>query len=86
MQKESTVRDSFDLFSGLFVHNRFAQQEVWTILAYFFFKMIFDTINPSLSLVDLIKNLLIMQLQNLELALNKVKQKLVEKMGEEEQD
>ncbi|XP_041026672.1 arogenate dehydrogenase 1, chloroplastic-like [Juglans microcarpa x Juglans regia] len=50
--KESTVRDSFDLFSGLFVHNRFAQQE----------------------------------LQNLELALNKVKQKLLEKMGEEEQD
>lgn len=30
MQKENTVKDSFDLFSGLFVHNRFAQQEVWT--------------------------------------------------------
>lgn len=30
MQKEGTMNDSFDLFSGLFVHNRFAQQEVWT--------------------------------------------------------
>lgn len=26
--KESTMRDSFDLFSGLFLHNRFAQQEL----------------------------------------------------------
>ncbi|XP_047978307.1 arogenate dehydrogenase 1, chloroplastic-like [Salvia hispanica] len=26
--KESTSRDSFDLFSGLFVHNRFAQQQL----------------------------------------------------------
>ncbi|XP_059457573.1 arogenate dehydrogenase 1, chloroplastic-like [Corylus avellana] len=48
--KESTMRDSFDLFSGLFVHNRFAQQE----------------------------------LENLQLAFNKVKQKLVEKMNEEQ--
>uniref|UniRef100_A0A2N9J5G0 Prephenate/arogenate dehydrogenase domain-containing protein n=1 Tax=Fagus sylvatica TaxID=28930 RepID=A0A2N9J5G0_FAGSY len=48
--KEGTMKDSFDLFSGLFLHNRFAQQE----------------------------------LQNLELALNKVKQKLVEKMNEEQ--
>ncbi|KAB1214115.1 Arogenate dehydrogenase 1, chloroplastic [Morella rubra] len=47
--KENTVKDSFDLFSGLFVHNRFAQQE----------------------------------LENLELAFKKVKQKLLEKMNEE---
>ncbi|CAL5363948.1 unnamed protein product [Camellia sinensis] len=26
-QKESTITDSFDLFSGLFIHNKFAQQE-----------------------------------------------------------
>uniref|UniRef100_A0A5B7B432 Prephenate/arogenate dehydrogenase domain-containing protein n=1 Tax=Davidia involucrata TaxID=16924 RepID=A0A5B7B432_DAVIN len=47
--KESTVRDSFDLFSGLFIHNKFAKQE----------------------------------LKNLELALDKVKQKLLERMNEE---
>ncbi|KAL6545106.1 ATP-binding cassette transporter CGR1 [Orobanche hederae] len=28
MQKESTSRDSFDLFSGLFIHNRFAKQQL----------------------------------------------------------
>ncbi|XP_062155043.1 arogenate dehydrogenase 1, chloroplastic-like [Alnus glutinosa] len=50
--KESTMRDSFDLFSGLFLHNRFAQQE----------------------------------LENLELAFQKVKQQLVEKMNKEEQN
>ncbi|XP_027187832.1 arogenate dehydrogenase 1, chloroplastic-like isoform X2 [Cicer arietinum] len=27
--KETTMRDSFDLYSGLFIHNRFATQEVW---------------------------------------------------------
>lgn len=48
--KEGTMNDSSDLFSGLFVHNRFAQQE----------------------------------LQNLELALQKVKQKLIEKMNEKD--
>ncbi|KAK7851709.1 arogenate dehydrogenase 1, chloroplastic [Quercus suber] len=47
--KEGAMNDSSDLFSGLFVHNRFAQQE----------------------------------LQNLELALQRVKQKLIEKMNEE---
>ncbi|KAI3519710.1 hypothetical protein L1887_08925 [Cichorium endivia] len=26
--KESTVRDSFDLYSGLFIHNRFAKQQL----------------------------------------------------------
>ncbi|KAK2982456.1 hypothetical protein RJ640_026299 [Escallonia rubra] len=26
--KESTMRDSFDLFSGLYIHNRFAKQQV----------------------------------------------------------
>ncbi|KAA8539526.1 hypothetical protein F0562_026218 [Nyssa sinensis] len=46
--KESTVRDSFDLFSGLFIHNKFAKQE----------------------------------LENLELALDKVKQKLLDRMNE----
>ncbi|XP_059457569.1 arogenate dehydrogenase 1, chloroplastic-like isoform X1 [Corylus avellana] len=48
--KENTVRLSFDLFNGLFLRNRFAQQE----------------------------------LENIELAFNKVKQKLVEKMNEEQ--
>lgn len=33
MQKESTSRDSFDLFSGLFVHNRFAQQQVMGMIS-----------------------------------------------------
>ncbi|XP_058183903.1 uncharacterized protein LOC131301557 [Rhododendron vialii] len=47
--KESTTRDSFDLFSGLFIHNRFAKQE----------------------------------LKNLEVALEKVKQKLQDRMNEE---
>ncbi|KAJ4720150.1 Arogenate dehydrogenase [Melia azedarach] len=47
--KESSVRDSFDLFGGLFIHNRFAKQE----------------------------------LQNLELALQKVKQKLQLSMEEQ---
>ncbi|XP_058183917.1 arogenate dehydrogenase 1, chloroplastic-like [Rhododendron vialii] len=47
--KESTMRNSFDLFSGLFIHNRFAKQE----------------------------------LKNLEVALEKVKQKLQDKMNEE---
>ncbi|XLS97376.1 hypothetical protein HN51_040111 [Arachis hypogaea] len=26
--KDSTMRDSFDLYSGLFLHNRFARQEL----------------------------------------------------------
>ncbi|KAF7133193.1 hypothetical protein RHSIM_Rhsim09G0181600 [Rhododendron simsii] len=47
--KESTMRNSFDLFSGLFIHNRFAKQE----------------------------------LKNLEVALEKVKQKLQDRMNEE---
>ncbi|KAM7506722.1 hypothetical protein LguiA_017175 [Lonicera macranthoides] len=47
--KESTTKDSFYLFSGLFVHNRFAHQ----------------------------------QMENLEHALTKVKQKLVSKMNQE---
>ncbi|XVE78874.1 hypothetical protein DITRI_Ditri14bG0013300 [Diplodiscus trichospermus] len=29
--KESSTNDSFDLFSGLFTHNRFAQQELMTL-------------------------------------------------------
>ncbi|XP_022729515.1 arogenate dehydrogenase 1, chloroplastic-like [Durio zibethinus] len=29
--KESTTKDSFDLFSGLFIHNRFAQQELMNL-------------------------------------------------------
>nr|GMC98365.1 arogenate dehydrogenase 1, chloroplastic-like isoform X1 [Ipomoea batatas]GME14273.1 arogenate dehydrogenase 1, chloroplastic-like isoform X1 [Ipomoea batatas] len=29
--KESTVKDSFDLFSGLFIHNRFARQQVQSL-------------------------------------------------------
>ncbi|CAK9160614.1 unnamed protein product [Ilex paraguariensis] len=48
--KQSTTKDSFDLFCGLFIHNRFARQEV----------------------------------QNLELALEKVKQKLKERMNEDQ--
>ncbi|PON79086.1 Prephenate dehydrogenase/arogenate dehydrogenase [Parasponia andersonii] len=44
--KENTVKDSFDLYSGLFIRNRFAKQE----------------------------------LENLELAIKKVKQKLVDRM------
>lgn len=47
--KESTTKDSFDLFSGLFIHNRFAKEE----------------------------------LKNLEVALEKVKQKLQDRMNEE---
>ncbi|PSS34434.1 Arogenate dehydrogenase [Actinidia chinensis var. chinensis] len=47
--KESTMRDSFDLFSGLFIHNKFAQQE----------------------------------LKNLEAALDKVKQKLLDRTNKE---
>ncbi|KAE9596215.1 hypothetical protein Lal_00048685 [Lupinus albus] len=48
--KETTVRDSFDLYSGLFLHNRFAKQE----------------------------------LVNLEHALHKVKEMLVQRMNEEQ--
>lgn len=29
LQRDGTIRDSFDLYSGLFVHNKFAEQEVW---------------------------------------------------------
>ncbi|XP_057509914.1 arogenate dehydrogenase 1, chloroplastic-like isoform X2 [Actinidia eriantha] len=47
--KESTMRNSFDLFNGLFIHNKFAQQE----------------------------------LKNLEAAIDKVKQKLLDRMNEE---
>ena len=28
LQKESVANDSFDLFNGLYVHNRFARQQV----------------------------------------------------------
>uniref|UniRef100_A0A803NSZ4 Prephenate/arogenate dehydrogenase domain-containing protein n=1 Tax=Cannabis sativa TaxID=3483 RepID=A0A803NSZ4_CANSA len=48
--KENTMKDSFDLYSGLFLRNRFAKQE----------------------------------LENLELALQKVKQKLLDRMNEEQ--
>lgn len=47
--KNTTMRDSFDLYSGLFVHNRFAKQE----------------------------------LENLQRALDKVKEMLVQRMREE---
>ncbi|OVA07825.1 Prephenate dehydrogenase [Macleaya cordata] len=50
--KESTMKNSFDLYSGLFVHNRFAKQE----------------------------------LKNLELALQTVKQKLLERMDDALED
>ncbi|XP_061351685.1 arogenate dehydrogenase 1, chloroplastic-like isoform X2 [Gastrolobium bilobum] len=46
--KDTTIRDSFDLYSGLFIHNRFAKQE----------------------------------LENLEHALHKVKEMLVQRMSE----
>ncbi|OIW04120.1 hypothetical protein TanjilG_00680 [Lupinus angustifolius] len=48
--KDTTIRDSFDLYSGLFLHNRFARQE----------------------------------LENLEHALHKVKEMLVERTTEEQ--
>lgn len=48
--KESATNDSFDLFSGLFIHNRFAQQE----------------------------------LMNLEQSFEKVKQRLLKKMSEQQ--
>nr|XP_018622418.1 arogenate dehydrogenase 1, chloroplastic-like isoform X1 [Nicotiana tomentosiformis] len=48
--KESSARDSFDLFSGLFIHNRFARQQV--------------------------------QMKNLEVAVEKTKQKLEERSKE----
>ncbi|XP_062089294.1 arogenate dehydrogenase 1, chloroplastic-like [Humulus lupulus] len=48
--KENTMKDSFDLYSGLFLQNRFAKQE----------------------------------LENLELAIQKLKQKLLDRMKEEQ--
>ncbi|KAL0401134.1 UNVERIFIED_CONTAM: Arogenate dehydrogenase 1, chloroplastic [Sesamum latifolium] len=42
MQKESTSRDSFDLFSGLFVHNRFAQQQLREV------ELAFETVKQQL--------------------------------------
>ncbi|MBA0767638.1 hypothetical protein Gotri_016501, partial [Gossypium trilobum] len=50
LEKESATNDSFDLFSGLFIHNRFAQQE----------------------------------LMNLEQSFEKVKQRLLKKMSEQQ--
>jgi sugar phosphate permease len=71
------MRDSFDLFSGLFLHNRFAQQEVWTSCLCL----------PSLLAINQgLTWYFIMQLENLELGFQKVKQKLVEKMNKEEQN
>ncbi|KAH6837472.1 hypothetical protein C2S53_018187 [Perilla frutescens var. hirtella] len=40
--KESTSRDSFDLFSGLFVHNRFAKQQLRNL------ELAFDSIKQQL--------------------------------------
>ncbi|KAK4385276.1 Arogenate dehydrogenase 1, chloroplastic [Sesamum angolense] len=40
--KESTSRDSFDLFSGLFVHNRFAQQQLREV------ELAFETVKQQL--------------------------------------
>ncbi|KAK6135741.1 hypothetical protein DH2020_030521 [Rehmannia glutinosa] len=42
MQKESTSRDSFDLFSGLFIHNRFAKQQLRNL------ELAFETIKEQL--------------------------------------
>ncbi|KAL0282228.1 UNVERIFIED_CONTAM: Arogenate dehydrogenase 1, chloroplastic [Sesamum angustifolium] len=42
MQKESTSRDSFDLFSGLFVHNRFAKQQLREV------ELAFETVKQQL--------------------------------------
>ncbi|KAK3019495.1 hypothetical protein RJ639_003167 [Escallonia herrerae] len=53
-QKESTMRDSFDLFSGLYIHNRFAKQQETELMT-------------------------MKQLQDLEHALEKVKQNLQER-------
>ncbi|CAL5407533.1 unnamed protein product [Camellia sinensis] len=49
--KETTMNNSYDLFSGLFIHNKYAQEEA--------------------------------QLKNLEVALEKVKQNLLDRMNEE---
>ncbi|KAK6156054.1 hypothetical protein DH2020_010302 [Rehmannia glutinosa] len=40
--KESTSRDSFDLFSGLFIHNRFAKQQLRNL------ELAFETIKEQL--------------------------------------
>lgn len=32
------MRDSFDLYSGLFVYNRFAKQEVWNYQPDYYFQ------------------------------------------------
>ncbi|KAI3458481.1 hypothetical protein Pfo_015144 [Paulownia fortunei] len=40
--KESTSRDSFDLFSGLFIHNRFAKQQLRNV------ELAFETIKQQL--------------------------------------
>ncbi|KAK6135761.1 hypothetical protein DH2020_030456 [Rehmannia glutinosa] len=73
-QKESTSRDSFDLFSGLFIHNRFAKQQVWfgstcIILYLLGFTNLINTNNT--------------QLRNLELAFETIKEQLIKRMNEE---
>ncbi|XP_073127818.1 arogenate dehydrogenase 1, chloroplastic-like [Henckelia pumila] len=42
--KETTMRDSFDLFSGLFIHNRFAREELKRL------ELAFETIKQKLLL------------------------------------
>ncbi|KAK6156075.1 hypothetical protein DH2020_010323 [Rehmannia glutinosa] len=71
--KESTSRDSFDLFSGLFIHNRFAKQQAWfgsTCIIWYIseFTNLMNTNNT--------------QLRNLELAFETIKEQLVKRMNE----
>lgn len=47
LQKETMMRNSFDLYSGLFVYNRFARQEVMELptKCLFTFKFLFKALN-----------------------------------------
>lgn len=76
MQTESTSRDSFDLFSGLFVHNRFAKQQVMNWLFFHHILSIGAQISGSTIHV---------QLRDLEVAFKSIKQRLENRNEELEQ-
>lgn len=84
-QKETTSKHSFDLFSGLFIHNRFARQQVKN--SYHFSPTMLNIIVDAYLNQLQFNNSEIhnhMQMECLELALEKTKQKLQERLKEEQ--
>ncbi|KAL6003012.1 ATP-binding cassette transporter CGR1 [Asimina triloba] len=81
--KDNTVKDSFDLYSGLFKHNKFARQEVPTLPIYHLIRQLLD-LNLFLELISDVWIWSSAQLENLDAAFLRLKKKLLEETLDEQ--